>query len=200
MWWRHASDLRDSRLTRTLTHSAHLMTFISTAYLSYIRYTSQFIFTLCFIALLWCYLQSYLAGVLNNTGWYWRIERLSHCRPRCSAFFLAHFSCSPLEAAIAPVIWAVSAGWGLAAASPWQSLRLRREPLPIAHTDQAPSVAVPSAVCLITSNARNALRYRRRALTNPISQRGTLDLYFWTVVRTVPSPLRCVKRMEKVQG
>lgn len=128
---------------------------------------------------------------------HWKAESLP---ASVQCFFLAHFLCSPLEAAIAPVIWALSAGWGLAAASPWQSLRLRREPLPIAHTDQAPSVAVPSAVCLITSNARNALGYRRRALTNPISQRGTLDLYFWTLVRTVPSPLRCVKRMEKVQG
>lgn len=68
--------------------------------------------------------------------------------------------------------------------SPWQSLCLRREPLPIALTDQAPSVAVPSTVCLSTSSARNALGYCRpahthTALTNRISEGGTLDLYFW---------------------
>lgn len=65
---------------------------------------------------------------------------------------------------------------------PWQSFCMRREPLPIALTDQAPSVAVPSAVCLSTSTARYALGYSRPArLTN----RAPPDLHFWTVLRTV---------------
>lgn len=64
---------------------------------------------------------------------------------------------------------------------------MRREPLPI---DQAPSVAVPSAVCLSTSTARNALGHWRsarfrHALTNRDISASYSGSLLWDFLRTL---------------
>lgn len=108
------------------------------------------------------------------------------CRAFCVLLILAtwgrHYACN--MSCVGRLSSGCSVPWY------WQSLCLRREPLPIALTDQALSAAVQSAVCHSTTKARNALGYWRHshfhtALTNRISQRGTLDLYLWTVVCTL---------------
>lgn len=94
-----------------------------------------------------------------------------------------NFSLCPLEAAIARVIWASPGGLRPGCRVPSQGLCMRREPLLI---DQAPSVAVLSAVCLSTSTARNALghwlsaRFHRALTTLGISasNSGSLLLDF----------------------
>lgn len=60
---------------------------------------------------------------------------------------------------------------------------------PVRSFPQMPAMSLDTASPLIST-----------PLWLTVSLRGILDLYFWSLVYTVPSPFRCVKRMETVQG